>query len=365
MLYEGLEIYQAKIEDETDGVFCISLVDFPAVEKDFVCFNKQDKQNLMFAIENEDKQNITGVVMLADTPIYRRNGDYEYYITYSKETIEKMANKLLKDGFQNRVDLQHDGKLITGISMTELYIKDASKGINPSFFTDITDGSLLATFHVEDNELWNEIKNGETLNGFSLEGLFTIEKMNNNKINKKNKMSKIAKFIKSLMKFGEVSTDKGIIYWEGEGELEVGVEVYIDGENEEKVLADNGEYKVDSKTIVIEDGKVIEIKEDETVEDETNETVVEEIVEAEEVVEDTIVEEPVIEDDKITKLQNEIDSLKSEISTLKSEIDSLKELVTKITNEPIVEPIVEEFETVNKKESKFNKAAKLFANLNK
>lgn len=262
MLYNGVEIYQAKIEDELDGIYTISLVDYPAVERNFVCF-KQVKQQVRFAVDSEEKHNITGVVMLADVPIYRRNGDYEYYITYSKETIEKMANKLLKDGLQNQVSLQHDGNNITGITMQELYIKDSSKGINPNFIEDIPDGSLMATFHVEDSQLWDDIKNGDMLNGFSLEGFFSIEKMaKNNKINKNKNMSKIAKFVKSLMKFGELSTDKGTIYWNGEDAIAVGVEVYIDGEDEEKVIAADGEYVLeDGKVIVVVEGKVSEIRE--------------------------------------------------------------------------------------------------------
>lgn len=364
MLYEGLDIYQAKIEDETDGIFAISLVDFPAVEKNFICF-KDEKKQMKFSIDSDEKRNITGVVMLADTPIYRRNGDYEYYITYSKETIEKMANKLLKDGFQNRVDLMHDGELITGISMMELYIKDSSKGINPSFISDIPDGSLMATFHVEDEKLWDEIKNGDVLNGFSLEGLFTIEKMHNNKIKNNSTMSKITKFIKSLMKFGEISTDKGTIYWDGEGDIAVDVEVYVDGEDDTKVIAEDGEYVIeDGRTIVIVDGKVSEIREKEG-EETTEETTEEVIVEA---AEEVVVEEPVVDEpqpDERDEDKERIDRLEGEIEALKGEIEVLKGEIAKIITEPAATPIVEEFEAVNTVKTKGNKAAKLFSNLNK
>lgn len=263
MLYEGLDIYQAKIEDEMDGVYTISLVDFPAVERNFVCFKEDKKQQIRFSIDNEEKHNITGVVMVADTPIYRRNGDYEYYITYSKETIEKMAEKYLKDGLQNNVSLMHNGELISGVNMLEIYIKDSTKGITPNFIDDIPDGSLMATFHVSDEDLWEDIKNGDILNGFSLEGLFTVEKMHkNNKVNNNiNIMSKLTKFVKSLMKFGEISTDKGNLYWDGDGEIAVDVEVFVDGEDGEKIIAEDGEYKVgEDKIIVVVEGKVSEIK---------------------------------------------------------------------------------------------------------
>lgn len=275
MLYEGLDIYQAKVEDLVDGIFTISLVDYPAVERDFVCF-KDEKKLVKFSIESEEKHNITGVVMLANSPIYRRNGDYEYWIEYSPETIEKMANKLLKDGFQNNVSIQHNGQLIGGISMQELYIKDSAKGIAPNFIEDIPDGSLMATFHIDDEELWDEIKNGDALNGFSLEGFFTVEKMN--KQNKKETiMNKIVKLVQSLMKFGSIETDKATLYWEGDGELETGLEVYIENTEGLKEAASDGEYAIEDKIIVVEDGKISAIndKEEETedsVEDEIAET---------------------------------------------------------------------------------------------
>lgn len=463
MLYEGLDIYQAKIEDENDGIYAISLVDFPAVEKNFVCF-KSEKKQVRFSIENEEKHNITGVVMLADSPIYRRNGDYEYYITYSKETIEKMANKLLSDGFQNRVDIMHDGELIGGISMMELYIKDSSKGINPSFISDVPDGSLMATFHVDDENLWDEIKNGDVLNGFSLEGLFTVEKMSNNKNQNKNKMSKISKFVKSLMKFGEISTDKGNLYWDGEGDIEVGVEVFVDGEEDTKVIAEDGEYAIeDGRIIVVSEGKVSEIREPEVVVEEPSEEVSasrqkfervkaafeesyedkeakiisairekgfdcwlieagddfaiveiwndvngdyadfrfpvswngeeviigdpeevksefvpvnekpvepEVIVEefSDETTEEVVVEEPVVEEPQPEERDEDkerIEALEGEIEGLKEEIASIKDELAKINNQPAAAPIVEEFEVVKSVDTKGNKAARLFSNLNK
>lgn len=266
-----MDIYQAKVEDFVDGIFTISLVDYPAVERDFVCFKGQ-KQPLRFSIENEEQHNITGVVMLANSPIYRRNGDYEYWIEYSPETIQKMANKLLKDGVQNNVSLQHDGNLIDGISMQELYIKDSAKGIDPNFISDIPDGSLMATFHVDSEELWDEIKNGDMLNGFSLEGYFTVEKMN--KTHKTaNKMSKLTKFIKSLMKYGSVDTDKDTLYWEGDGELEIGTEVYTENGEGMKEAATDGDYTSENKIYTVADGKIESIKD---IEEEDGETTIEE-----------------------------------------------------------------------------------------
>ena len=256
-MLKGTKLYEAKVKDFNEGVFAISLVDKPAVEKDFVLFKESDKAPLRFSVDDEMEHIISGVVMLADTPIYRRNGDFEYYIYYSPETIKLMSQKMLEDQTFNNIDLQHDGEYIPGVKLVEVYIKDSSKGISPNFVEDVPDGSLMASFKIEDEQLWDEIKNGDALKGFSLEGLFTMEEVNKEK--DKNIMSKIGKFIKNLMKYSEVESDKGKLYW-GEGELEVGTEVYVDSEDGEKVAAGDGEYIVEDKVIVIAEGKVSEIK---------------------------------------------------------------------------------------------------------
>ena len=361
MKYNDKDIYQAKIEDFNDGIIAISLVEYPAVEKDFVCFNAV-KEPVKFSIENEEERLISGVIMLADTPIYRRNGDYEYYVQYSRETLKRMASKLLQDGTFKNIDIQHNGEYIKGLELVELFIKDEKKGVNPNYVSEVPDGSLMGTFHISDDALWEEVKNGNMLNGFSLEGLFTIEKMNNNKVQKNSIMNLIEKFLKKMVKFESIATDKGILLIQEGDEFAVGTEVYVEVEGE-WVPAENGEYKLeDDRVVVVEEGKIAEIKEPEV-----EEPVVEEpevVVEAEEEapVEEVVVEpQPEERDDK----QEQIDALKAEIAEMKAEIEGLKNSIAEIVQKPIVEPIVEEFENVKNNVSKGNKAAQLLSNLNK
>ena len=93
---EKLPIYEAIIDNMDDGMYTVSLVDYPAVESDFLYF-KKDQKTLNFKVENEEKRVVTGVLMRADHPIYRiGTSGYEYYIKFSKETIEKMVEKWLE-----------------------------------------------------------------------------------------------------------------------------------------------------------------------------------------------------------------------------------------------------------------------------
>lgn len=171
MEYNGLKVYRAEINAEDEGMFCISLVQDPAVKADFLAFDK-DKELLKFTVENEEKRLVRGLVMAADFLIYRRTATgHEYYVQYSPEAIRIMAEKYLKDGFQNNVDTEHNFKLVEGVNMVQFFIKDVENGINPKGFEDYKDGSLFAEFKVNNDEIWEEIKKG-TFKGFSLAGVF-------------------------------------------------------------------------------------------------------------------------------------------------------------------------------------------------
>lgn len=171
MEYMGLPVYRAEINNDEEGMYAISLVADPATESNFLAFDK-DKDMVKFSVESEEKHLVRGLVMAANLLIYRRTSDgFEYYIEYSPETIRIMAEKYLKDGFQNNVDTNHNFSLVEGVNMVQFFIKDAENGINPKGFEEYADGSLFAEFKIHNDEIWNEIKEG-TFKGFSLAGVF-------------------------------------------------------------------------------------------------------------------------------------------------------------------------------------------------
>lgn len=166
-----LPIYKATISDEEAGMYCISLVDDPAVEVNFVYF-ENEKKPMLFSVQDEEKRLVRGVIMECDKLIYRRTIEgFEFYITFDAPTIRLMAQKYLRDGFQNNVDTQHNDQLESGVEMVQWFISDKENGVNPKGFEDINDHSLFAEFKVENDEIWNSIKDG-TFRGFSLAGFF-------------------------------------------------------------------------------------------------------------------------------------------------------------------------------------------------
>ena len=162
------KVYYINIDESEElGMFSVSLVDFPAVETQFLCFNEEKPKQLFFA--KPEEHIITGVALRANLPIYRRRPDgSEYYVVFQKDVIKQLVERFSKQGKMNSVDLQHNGKLISGIYMIESYFINDARGIRPSEFADIEDGSWVVSYFIEDEALWNKIKNGNDLNGFSI-----------------------------------------------------------------------------------------------------------------------------------------------------------------------------------------------------
>lgn len=168
-----LPVYIAQV-DETDetGLTFVSLVDKPAIEKDFLAFSKTPAR---FAVQNEEQRIVTGAAMIAGLPIYRKDDERgEYYIVFNKETIFNLAKKFAKGNKQNAVNLQHETPT-EGVYMVESFFVNRDRGINaPKGFEDVADGSWFTSYFVENESVWADVKAG-TFKGFSVEGSFGLE----------------------------------------------------------------------------------------------------------------------------------------------------------------------------------------------
>lgn len=286
---DGFPVFDVFVTDEETGMLKISLVDEPAVMKDFLAFDTHRRMQ-MYSVQDEEKRLLLGVVARANFPIYRKDERLgEYFIVFKPDTIRQLAEKYLAESRQNNVNLMHrEGTDVEGVQMVQWFIQDTEKGIVPAGF-DVPDGSLFAEFHVLNDEVWAAVKDG-TYKGFSLEGVFDLAPEHEvaevsemvedcdgmfSRIMKKaqtiltdTNMSKIDRFKAALAKFfaalGSVSTDKGIISWDGEEDLKAGDEVFIlDGEGNRSTPEDGDYITTDAKTIVVADGRVSEIKDPE------------------------------------------------------------------------------------------------------
>lgn len=156
---------------DAEGIQVMSLVDYPAVESNFLAFDKQ--QEMKFSVDDEEHI-VFGCALRADFPIYRFDRMGEYYVVFTKDVIKQLYEKFLTEKLMNNVNLNHD-KETNGVYLIQSFIKDTEKGINPVGFEDVADGSWFCAYKVTNEEVWKEIKQGK-FNGFSVEVFCDLER---------------------------------------------------------------------------------------------------------------------------------------------------------------------------------------------
>lgn len=284
----GLPVYAATLALESDGVLRVSLVDDPAVQSNFDVFRAavpEPKAPALYAVADEDRHLVRGVVLRADFPIFRRDkeGEAGYYVIFSAGQIRAFAEQYLAASRQNAVVTDHDGREVDGVQMVQYFIKDTAAGIAPEGFDDIADGSLFAEYHITNDEVWEDVKAG-TYKGFSVEIFYTLvpmartteddgptpglidrifSKIQDMKAFEKFK-ARLAALLAEPEQFGSVTTDKGVIVWDGDEDLKAGDRVQVEDTDGNRSDAPDGEYVTgDGKTIVVVDAVVSEIRDPE------------------------------------------------------------------------------------------------------
>ena len=352
MVYNNIPVFAVNVDDPGCSISTMSLVDDPAMSIDMVCFSKEQKMN--FSIQDELQHNILTCLVRVDFPILRLTEDGDpYYIVFSKETAKVLCQRLMTDGMQQNISLQHNGKLIDGIQLQEVFIKDVEKGISPVGFEEAADGSLMGVYHITDDQLWNDCIEGR-FKGISIESLLGIEEFKKkcNKKIKKNIMSKIKDALKRLlMEFNTLSTDKAELYWEEDTELMVGYKVFVEDESGNKVPAMDGEYISDENKIKVAGGTVTEIEKREVddmpvnVPAEKKDTMAEPA--KEEPKKEPAKEEPAKEEPKNDNTDKTAE-LEKRIADLESKIAELETKLVEIATTPAAKPVMDEFENIKK-----------------
>lgn len=181
---ENYETYELVLRDDEDEVFALSLVSEPAIQQDFVYFGLDGKEVIKFASVDTDKHTIVGPILIPNIKILRLKEDgTPYYVTFSKDTVQKLAQKYIKDNNSNNITLEHQTP-VKGISLVESWIAESSKYDKAKAYgLNVKPGTWMGVFDLSGNiKVWNEfIKTGK-LKGISLEGLFTHELMKASKI---------------------------------------------------------------------------------------------------------------------------------------------------------------------------------------
>ena len=157
------------VEDSEMGLKTVSLVSDPAIQINWIKFNKQSEIKL--AIQNEDKRIIFTPVLIPNQLIYRNIAGEEFNLMFDKETIELVEQKWVKDNLSSTVDIEHSSKLIEGVTFFESVLLNNERFATAKGFEGLPEGTWFLTGKVESDEVWSKIKSGE-VNGVSIDGLF-------------------------------------------------------------------------------------------------------------------------------------------------------------------------------------------------
>ena len=165
-----MRIVELIIDEESEiAVEAISIVESGAIEEDFVALKSQE-----FKLAEVDKERriLMGALLVPNKPIYRRNGEDEYYIYFSKDTVLKASQMYLMQGNQNNATIEHQYE-INGLSLVESWIvEDKVHDKSVKYGMDLALGTWVGSVKVNNDKIWNEFVKTGIVKAFSIEGYF-------------------------------------------------------------------------------------------------------------------------------------------------------------------------------------------------
>ena len=183
-------------DDEAIGVEAISVVENPAIESDFIALNNQEIQ---LAEINKEKRLLMGALLIPKKPIYRRDGDNEYYVFFSKDTVLKASQMYLQNGYQSNSTLEHKSELKDLTLVESWIVEDKAKDKSALYGLDVPVGTWMGSVKVDNDEIWNDYVKTGKIKGFSIEGYFA-DKLERPKEEIKEDLSAEEKVIEELKK---------------------------------------------------------------------------------------------------------------------------------------------------------------------
>lgn len=283
-------------------VYAISLVEDPAIEENFIFLNA-DKP-LQICLDKEDKHLIVGAVLVPDKPIYRNQGGEEFYIQFSKETIEKLAYEYMMKGRMWSVTEDHLD-IADDVVMVESWLKTSENDKSNEYgMSHLPVGSWIVAMKCNNEDVWSRVKNGE-LRGFSVESFVNLEEINLSKNMIDNKMEAVEINETFWDKLKAIIAD---LLGKGEEAPEV-TEVVEEIADEVKPVEE-----------------IVEMAEEEKAEEPEETTPIEE-------------EEQANEDDKIKELEEVINQLEKDLEEKMNQIEELEKSNAKLSKQPSVDPI--------------------------
>ena len=324
--------YKVGLDSDT---LAISLVDSPAIEMPFVALKKESEQLVKLA--NEEKHLLVGAALVPDKPIYRNQDGEEFYMTFDKDVIRKMAYDYLANDRNNNVTLQHQD-VTNGVQMVESWIKEGDNDKSDYYGLQAPIGSWIVTMKVNDPKIWDGVKKGE-FNGFSVESLvsledFKINKLKDNMAKEDIKMETVEITDNFWQKLKDIIANALKSQPADEQEAETKAEDAVDEVKGDVEPAMDDTKKVEEEVVEPDSSNVEEASSEAA---DTAAEMVESVASNPNEAADGLQQ-------VIDNLQAEIDALKSENEELKKKAAGLSKEVEKMSKEPSANPVVKKGE---------------------
>lgn len=174
--------YKVGCDSET---YAISMVEAPAIESDFVALSKEEEEKQQVFLESNERHMLYGAALIPEKDIYRNNGEQEFYISFTKESIEKMSQDFMKEYRQHEVKTDHEDVANEVCVVESWLVEDSYKDKANALGINVPEGTWMVGMKVNNIETWERVKSGE-LKGFSVESMLTLEefsKQNDNNMN--------------------------------------------------------------------------------------------------------------------------------------------------------------------------------------
>jgi hypothetical protein len=165
--------------DNMSGIEAISVVESPATESDFIVLKSQEIQ---LAQVDTEKRILMGVALIPDKHIYRKDGDREYYIFFSKETVNLASQLYLKQSKQSSATLEHESKINDMTVVESWIVENPNMDKSKHYGLNVPKGTWMVSMKVDNEKIWNEFVKTGKVKGFSIEGYFADKVQMNTKI---------------------------------------------------------------------------------------------------------------------------------------------------------------------------------------
>lgn len=164
--------YKVGLDSET---YKISMVSNPAIEVDYVALAKQD--DVEVKLSSDERHICYGPALIPNKDIYRNNGEQEFYINFTEESIVKMSQEFMKNYKQHEVNLQHEENVDEVFVVESWIVEDPYRDKANALGFNVPKNTWMVGMKVNNIDTWERVKTGE-LKGFSVESAIHLEEFN-------------------------------------------------------------------------------------------------------------------------------------------------------------------------------------------